>query len=997
MKQVSKFLFIFSVSLLSVSVSATTWYPVVDDSFTRADTATSSTPGSTSGAGNGWIDTAGGMWNISNNQLQGSSYASSDYLTKFLLRPSSENKQDQRIIATLPAGENFGQFLGLVLRYQSGTNDHYLAHIGSGGIFVYKIVGGVTTSLGTTALSLNNSIGYSIEFSATSTNATVISVIVRNLADNSLVGTFNTTDSSATLQGSGSSGLSTWYNSGVHFVHSTRVQTYSATPPANFSIVGADTVTGTANVAMPITDVQISGNGASTTPVKLRVTSGTLAMSNTTGLTFTGGTTGSTLYFSGTVTDINNALSTLTYTRASTGSDTLEVSLVPSGEVFFADNGHLYEYISSTLTWQGAQAAAASLTKYGATGYLTTITSQQENDFVAARLSNAGWMGASDSAVEGAWKWATGPETGTQFWSGASGGSTFGGNYANWGTGEPNDAGSNEDCGQFLSGGSGKWNDLPCTGTTLPGYVVEYGALGALPTVIAKNVSISTTNAPSISSLTPADNSTGVATSTNLTMLFSTTVYASTSDITIYKTADNTVFETINVASSTVTGSGTNTIVVNPVNDFQEGVGYYVMIPSTAFRDGSHAYFAGVNASTSWNFTMGDTTAPVITSVSATSTSSTSASITWSTNENASSRVYYGVVKFSSSTAETDTSPRVTSHSIALTNLVPCSTYYYKIVSRDGYTNTATSSDDTFKTIGCEASVVQTSATSTDVTVSATTTTQLTEGGATFMITTPANFTSTSSNVIIQIQSLPGNPVIGLIGKPTSTTVKVGDIVFDVKAIINSNVILDSFALPVTITYTYSDADIAGLDEATLRLYHYANGEWSALNDCSVNTSTNTITCTAPHFSIFSLFGQTLSAGASAQVGPGAGGSSIAQQVEYLYKMGKKTEAEQLKKKWPQLFAEEKTNNNGAPFKKINTKVFVRDLKVGSVGSDVKDLQQFLIKENSGPKAKILGQDKSTNYFGKLTKDALIEYQKAHSIKPASGYFGPKTRKLINQ
>ena len=42
----------------------------------------------------------------------------------------------------------------------------------------------------------------------------------------------------------------------------------------------------------------------------------------------------------------------------------------------------------------------------------------------------------------------TGPESGTQFWSGLSGGSTVGGNYANWGTGEPNDSGG-EDCAQF--------------------------------------------------------------------------------------------------------------------------------------------------------------------------------------------------------------------------------------------------------------------------------------------------------------------------------------------------------------------------------------------------------------------------------------------------------------------------------------------------------------------------------------------------------------------
>lgn len=267
-------------------------------------------------------------------------------------------------------------------------------------------------------------------------------------------------------------------------------------------LTGSNTATGYSNSAMPITDLQVAGTGNPTVPVKLRATSGTLAMSTTTGLTFSGASTGSTLQFSGSLSNVNSALATLTYTRNGTGTDTLEASLVNAGEVFFPDNNHLYEYVSYSATWNNANTNAQTRTKYGATGYLTTITSQAENEFVAERLLNAGWMGASDATSEGDWKWVTGPENGTSFWSGLSNGSAVSGRYSNWGTGEPNDS-SGEDCAQFLTGSSGKWNDLPCSSYALPGYVVEYGSDSSPIEIASLNIAI-TTNAANNYPSTPS-------------------------------------------------------------------------------------------------------------------------------------------------------------------------------------------------------------------------------------------------------------------------------------------------------------------------------------------------------------------------------------------------------------------------------------------------------------------------------------------------------------
>jgi hypothetical protein len=96
-----------------------------------------------------------------------------------------------------------------------------------------------------------------------------------------------------------------------------------------------------------------------------------------------------------------------------------------------------------------------------------------------------------------------------------------------------------------------------------------------------------------------------------------------------------------------------------------------------------------------------DTTDPNISSIVATA-SATSATITWTTDENSSSSVSYGTtISYGTDTAESDTSPRVTSHSVLISGLNSCTTYHYTVNSTDTATNEATSSDQTFTTTGC--------------------------------------------------------------------------------------------------------------------------------------------------------------------------------------------------------------------------------------------------------------------------------------------------------
>jgi hypothetical protein len=174
-----------------------------------------------------------------------------------------------------------------------------------------------------------------------------------------------------------------------------------------------------------------------------------------------------------------------------------------AGTVFYNPlTEHFYEYVSSSGSWTAAKTSASNRSYFGRAGYLATMMSEAENNFIWKLMSSDGWFGGSDevsevntakgttafasqAAVEQKWHWVTGPEKGTQF---SNSSTAVTGQYAKWAGGEPNNAGG-EHYAQFYSANSGSWNDLP--NTSLPGYICEYGDM---PGDITSSVTISTRN-----------------------------------------------------------------------------------------------------------------------------------------------------------------------------------------------------------------------------------------------------------------------------------------------------------------------------------------------------------------------------------------------------------------------------------------------------------------------------------------------------------------------
>jgi peptidoglycan hydrolase-like protein with peptidoglycan-binding domain len=76
--------------------------------------------------------------------------------------------------------------------------------------------------------------------------------------------------------------------------------------------------------------------------------------------------------------------------------------------------------------------------------------------------------------------------------------------------------------------------------------------------------------------------------------------------------------------------------------------------------------------------------------------------------------------------------------------------------------------------------------------------------------------------------------------------------------------------------------------------------------------------------------------------------------------------------------------------------VFSKNHHQGDTGADILALQQFLNTHgfqvaSSGPGS----PGHESTFFGAKTYQALIKFQKANNL-PATGYFGPLTRALIN-
>jgi hypothetical protein len=135
---------------------------------------------------------------------------------------------------------------------------------------------------------------------------------------------------------------------------------------------------------------------------------------------------------------------------------------------------------------------------------------------------------------------------------------------------------------------------------------------------------------------------------------------------------------------------GNNNLIVYGINENGTGFSSINFIANTTITNPPSN-----DTNNTGNNTTNDTTAPLISSISV-NPSINSVSIMWTTDENSTSKIYYG--KNTSLGSYISSISLVTSHSVSLTGLTSSTLYYYKVESCDVSGNCANSSIGNFTT-----------------------------------------------------------------------------------------------------------------------------------------------------------------------------------------------------------------------------------------------------------------------------------------------------------
>jgi len=330
-----------------------------------------------------------------------------------------------------------------------------------------------------------------------------------------------------------------------------------------------------------------------------------------------------------------------------------------------------------------------------------------------------------------------------------------------------------------------------------------------------------------------------------------------------------------------------------------------------------------------------------------------------------------------------------------------CGTSFYSITLQSASTQTVTvTPGSTCVTIvspggggGAAVPIIPTMPTTTTGSVTATASgggaTSITStGGGGAAVEVPVGAVSSNTTVVVT----PVGTAESMTGNPPAGSFMVGGYVYQFSAT-SGGAAVTTFSEAVTLTFTYTNDQIANIDESTLVIYYWNSdtSAWVALSS-TVNAATNTVTATTTHFSYFTIMGGPATAVTTIS------GMTIAEMQAKIVEI--LAQIKVLQAQLAALIGGTVVTGVPADFS------FDSALELG----DSKDAVQYLqivLNSDADTQLTASGVGSSGNetvFFGSLTKAAVIKFQNKYAsevltpwnLTKGTGFVGSTTRDKLN-
>lgn len=211
---------------------------------------------------------------------------------------------------------------------------------------------------------------------------------------------------------------------------------------------------------------------------------------------------------------------------------------------------------------------------------------------------------------------------------------------------------------------------------------------------------VQATVAPTVSSTTPTNGATGISITVKPTVVFSEAMLPASITATNVKLLNDTGAAVAQAAGSPSLSTDGLTATITPAASLTQGKVYKIQVVggATGVLDLANHGMATTFTQATGFTTAADTTPPVISAVASSGVGSTTATITWTTDEASDSQVFYRKSSQTGYQQDGLDTALVTSHSEPLTGLAPSTTYTYYVRSVDGAGNASQSTTKTFTT-----------------------------------------------------------------------------------------------------------------------------------------------------------------------------------------------------------------------------------------------------------------------------------------------------------